>query len=258
MSKLLTALTKDGSRSLIIGLVAAGIIFPLVCISLFLSLTIADSAGQNDTSQMWLLPVAVSLSFLVIMGVGLTAFVFALQRPANWIELDSAFTPLGLTGHPYLISGRQYQGVVSGRQVNVYLQRRPMLSIHLETPLSTKLSIGQANQTGQAIARTFGRQPMAATPGLEELVIYPQDETWATLLVTRPDVQALLRRLVLGESNFPFQQVHLQPGNILLRFYRSKGLFNFQIPPEAVRQWFDDLLALATIAESLPAPQPPK
>jgi hypothetical protein len=257
MSKLLTALTKDYLRSLIIGLVAAAIIIPLGCFCLFIPPTIADSAGPDDTVAIWLLPVSIGLFFLVFMGGGLGAFFFLLRRPANWLKLDAAFTPLGLIGRPYLISSRQYEGVFAGRQVNAKMMRGPLLTIHLETPLRTRLNIGEASRTGKAIARTFGHEPMTTTPGLDEPVVYAEDQAWATTFLERPDTQTLLRRLVLGESNFLIHQVHLQKGTFVLHLYRSKGLFNFTIQPEEARQWLDDLLALATIAESLPAPQPP-
>ena len=36
--------------------------------------------------------------------------------------LDSLFLPLVLTGRQYLVSGRQYEGTVGDRQVNVYIR----------------------------------------------------------------------------------------------------------------------------------------
>jgi hypothetical protein len=253
MSKLLAAWSKDYLRSLIIGLVAAAVVIPLVCLCLFVPLSIANSAGPNDTGALLLVVVSTGLFLLLMIGGSLGGLFLVTRRRAHW--LDNTFTPLGLAGRSYMLTGRQYQGVVAGRQVEVKLMRGPMLSIYLETPLPTRLNIGEASRAGQAIARTFGHEAMAATPGLEELAVYAADEAWASSLLARPDAQALLRRLVLGESNFLIQQVHLQSGSFLLRLYRSKGLFNFTIQPEEARRWLDDLLALATIAESLPAPQ---
>jgi len=58
-----------------------------------------------------------------------------------------------------------------------------------------------------------------------------------------------------GESWVLMQQVYLQPGAFHLRLYRNKNLFKYGIEPEEAQEWLNDLMALACIAEGLPAPQ---
>jgi hypothetical protein len=48
------------------------------------------------------------------------------------------------------------------------------------------------------------------------------------------------------------RQVILEPEAFCLRLYRSRRLFKYEIRSEDVRQWLDDLRALARIAESAP------
>ena len=52
-----------------------------------------------------------------------------------------------------------------------------------------------------------------------------------------------------------FRQVHLQPGMLLLQAVTQRGMFRYDISPEEGRQWLEDVMTLARVAESLPAPQ---
>ena len=49
MAKLVAAWSKDYLRGLIITLVASAIVLPVVCGCMLMSVTLANSAGPNDT-----------------------------------------------------------------------------------------------------------------------------------------------------------------------------------------------------------------
>jgi hypothetical protein len=86
--------------------------------------------------------------------------------------------------------------------------------------------------------------------------VFALDEDWARSLLSDPKAKMLLLRLMqAGESWTLMQQVHLRPGTFLLRLYRNKNLFRYSVAPEEAQDWLDDMLALARIAEALPAPQ---
>jgi hypothetical protein len=94
-------------------------------------------------------------------------------------------------------------------------------------------------------------------PAPDGLLVFPLDEDWMRALLTVPETQDLLRRLVNFEGAYVRRHVLLRPGTLSLQLYGSRRFleFNANVEPAQVQQWFDDLLALASIAESLPAPQ---
>jgi hypothetical protein len=131
-----------------------------------------------------------------------------------------------------------------------------MLELHLSTPLQTRLGVAEVGSTTPALARLFGREPMDLNdPDLSELRVYALDEEWARSLLSEPETRTLFRRLLsAGESWALVQQVVLGPGVFRLRLYHSKRLFKYEITTKEAGRWLDDLLALARIAEGLPAP----
>jgi hypothetical protein len=94
-------------------------------------------------------------------------------------------------------------------------------------------------------------------PVLDDLLVFPLDEDWMRALLAVPEAQDLLRRLVSFDGAFVRRHVLLRPGALTLQLYGSRRLLEFKanVEPDQVRQWFDDLLALASIAESLREPQ---
>ena len=92
-------------------------------------------------------------------------------------------------------------------------------------------------------------------PGLAELTIFPHDEAWTRALLDDTRTVEVLQRLTATDAQFTRQQVVLRPGAFKLALSGNRQFFDFQIAPEQVAGWLDDLLALARIAEVLPAPQ---
>jgi hypothetical protein len=253
MGKFAKIIAKDYLRSLIIALISAAIAIPLICALIFVPLAIASRT--DDTTSALLIMVIPATCFLLIMfGGGIGALFFVLRRRAN--QYDALFTPFGLEGKMYMLSGRRYQGTVGGRQVDVRLYRGPALDIRVDTTAQARLSIANSDAVSLTLARTFGREPLELNdPALNGITVFAQDESWAISLLINPEVKRLLPQLILSESSFLMRQIHLEPGKLRLFLYRSKGLFKFTITPEQAEQWMNGLLSLASMAESLPAPQ---
>jgi len=254
MSKLGAAWFRGYVRSCLITLLSFAIVVPLSCVCIFIPLGVATNSDVDSTTGLLVLVVSASLFFLIVVGGAWGAFAGMLWRRARW--LNAVFGPLGLTGKIYMLTGRQYHGTVEGRQIDAYFYRGPTLDLRVSTSLQTRFTVVQEQDVSRTLARAFNYQPLTLTdPGLQGLSVSVLDEDWARRLFANPEVQAILQRLLAGEGWALFRQMHLQPGTLFLRLYRNRNLFRYEITPAQARQWLDDLLTLARIAESLPAPQ---
>lgn len=255
MSKLFPELIKDQMRGCVVFLLAAVVMFILAaCFCVGLSLLSSTGVDSDVVSAVTIIGL---LCFLVIIAIGLPAGVFLVIRRRS-SGLDKAFSPLGLTGSAYILTGRQYHGTYRERAVDVTYTRGPSLSIYVSTALMTRMNVGERDRAGRAIAGMLNRQPLTLQdPALSGLVVYALDETWTEELMTQPEAAALLKRLVMMETDFVLQQVHLQPEAFYLKLYRMKKFlaFSIDLDPEQVQAWVDDLIALAELAEAQEPPQ---
>jgi hypothetical protein len=250
MSKLLKASALAYGRSFIVALIAPAVVLPLGCVFVFIPLWLVT---EFDLS-IWVLILSASLYVLILNGGVVGTLAWVLHRRKRW--LDAVFTPLGLDGRRYMLTGRQYHGTVDDREVSARFYRGPMLELHLGTPLQTRLGVAEPGSTTRPLARLWGRLPLALDdPGLSGLVVFALDEGWARSLLAEPEARGLIQRLMrAGESWALVRQVVLGPGAFRLRLYQSKRLFGFEITAEEAQRWLADLLALARIAEGLPGP----
>jgi hypothetical protein len=170
--------------------------------------------------------------------------------------LDEAFVPLGLTGHSYMLTGRQYMGTVEGREVEVRFYRGPALEIYVDTPLHTRLGMAERSRTGVALAGILNREPVDIDHlDLEPIAVFALDHPWARSLLDRPRARALVADMITSDTPFLFQQVFLQPGRFCLRLFGSDRIAGVRVAPEEARKWVSDIVALIEIAERLPAPE---
>lgn len=254
MRRLGGALFRDYVRSVIIWLIAVVIVVPLFCVCVCIPLGIATQPDMDSTTSLLVLVIPVSLFFLIVVGGGWGFLVWTIWRRAR--QLDAVFGPLGLTGSMHMFTGRQYHGTVEGRQVEAYVYRGPMVELRVSTSLQTRLNAVEKAAVIRPVAWVFKYEPLALDdPDLQGLSITALDEDWARRLLSDRAARAILQRLAAGGAGALIQQVVLQPGAFSLHMYRSRGLFGYAIAPDQARQWLDDLLVLAHIAESLPAPQ---
>jgi hypothetical protein len=250
VAKFAKVIAKDYVRSIIVTLIAAAIALPLICALVFVPLAIA-SRTNDTTSALLIMVIPATCLLLILFGGGAGMLFFVFHRRAN--RYDALFNPLGLAGRPYMLSGRQYQGIVQGRQVEVRFYRGPALDMRVDTTTQARLSAANSDGVSLSLARTFGREPLALNdPALDGITVFAKDERWALSLLANSEVKALLPQLILGESPFLMQQVHLEPGQLRLFLYRNKGLFKFAITSEQVERWLNGLLSLARIAETHP------
>ena len=237
-------------RSLTIQVIAPLIVIPLAVVLIFVPLCLVT---QLEMSIWWLI-VPAGLFVVILVGGGIATVALVLVRRAR--RLDALFAPLGLTGQTYMISGRQYHGTIQGRQVNVYFYRGPTLNVDISTPLQTRLGVASKAADTMAFARLLNRQPLSlADPALSDMTVFAMDEDWTRSLLANPHMPGRLQRLIHFEGFFTRRNVLLRPGWLRLSLYGNRNLFRWDITPEQVQQWFDNLLAVARIAEGLPAPQ---
>ena len=108
------------------------------------------------------------LALLAAAGIGLAVggWMF-IQRQR---QLDSVFSPLGLTGSALGLTRRQYHGTLHGRRMDVYyapaagdwrLFNPPaQLDIYLATPLKTSLAVVTRDAVIETAARLLQQTPL--------------------------------------------------------------------------------------------------
>ncbi len=250
-NKTLNAIGASYLRGCGLYLLVAAIVIPLGCVCFGVPLYLTGSGNYDDTTTLLILVIPMFGFGLLVVGgsVGFGAWMILGRKR----QLDDAFTPLGLKGSMYLLNGRQYHGAAGGRQVDAYFYRGPTLDLYVTTPLKTRLGIGTKDTVGQAVAGLMNRRPIPLDdPELSRLNVFPLDEAWSRALLADGTARASLLRLTADEGPFELRQVLLQPESLLLRLHHTR---QSNITPENVRQWFNDLLAVARAAESLPPPQ---
>ena len=214
-----------------------------------------------------LLPVSEDIKLPLFLVVFILFFLAAIGGTAFWVfsrnretyrQLDRAFCAVGLTGSRYLISGRQYQGTVRGRKVNVYYYissgrtfRTPDLTIYIEGNFNTRLGIGSKNILTTAGGTLAGQTHLELNePAYDELLIYPLDETWSRNLLVAPQARDAVTRMV-GKDTPGTRGVIFAPQSLKLQIRH----FDLDIvTPDSVREWIDDMLALTEIGEGLLPP----
>jgi hypothetical protein len=238
------------ARSLFLRIAVAAVVVPLACVCLLVPLAVAQSGAFDDTTTLLIMVIPMMGFFLLVSGGSIGFAAWIIRGRAR--KLDDAFAPLGLAGSMYLLNGRQYHGTAGGRQVDAYFYRGPVLDLYLGTPLKTRLGIGTRDTVGNAVAGLVDRRPIALDdPGLQHLSAFPLDEAWARALLADTTAREAILRLTRDEGPYELRQVFFQPESMLLRLYHTDLR---RVTPENVRQWLNDLLALARAAEGLPAP----
>jgi hypothetical protein len=190
------------------------------------------------------------LIFFAMLGGTAAWGIWTIRKRAN--QFDAAFLPLGLSGRGYLTNGRQYHGMVRGRQTDVYFYHGPVLDIFVAAPLRIRVGIGLKSSQSRLAASVIKRTPLeTGDPALAELAIYPSDPQWCAELLEDLRVKSLLPRLMADQGPFELRNLIIQPEAVQLNMHHIQVR---QITPEAVQRWLSDLVELAQIAESLPPP----
>ena len=249
MPKTISIIAQSYLRGCALGFIAPVIVIPLGIVLIFMPIW----AFTHFTLSIWALIIPVALFVFILLAGGFGFLIWALRRRAN--RLDAAFVPLGLEGHRVMISMRNYSGWFRGREAYVHFRRGPTLEIYINTPLQTRMSVDESDRITTSIASWVNRYPLELSdPSLSNLRVFALDEEWTRSLLSDPMALTLLRRLLESDSPFLVRQIELMPGSFVFRQHYSNNWFDIDVKSDQARSWFDDLLALAGIAESLPAP----
>ncbi len=231
------------------------IIISIVIIALsvpciFVPLYIANNTRNNATA-FWIMAIPMSAFVLILLGGSVGIAMFFLMRRAS--QLDEAFKPLGLDAKMYLTNGRQYHGTVQGRRVDIYFYRGPTLEIFVEANVKSRIGIGVKSSVGAAVAGMINKQPLElGDADYAPFNIYANDPQWARDIFSDPSFKQAAVRLATNSSSYGLYNVIIAPGAVQIqRRYISTNA----ITPESVREWINDLIALARIVEAQPAPQ---
>ncbi len=252
MSRFAKAWAGDQARGAIILLISVVIGLPIACAGIAAAVVLGNLLYEMgmDSAMPWILiggSLLCSGALLALMG---GVFAWTLSRRKRW--LDAVFAPLGLKGSSYMLTGQRCQGMLDGRHVDVRFVKGPMLTLYVSTPLATRLAVAEQDAV---IGGFLGQALDTGDPDYASFTVYPRDPRWARALLADPEAKAALLRLMNASQWALIHQVILEQGQWFLRLYRNKSLFQYAIAPEEARQWFDDLLTLVRVGESLPPPQ---
>jgi hypothetical protein len=158
------------------------------------------------------------------------------------------FTSRGLTSHSYLGLGRQYQGLVQGRQVDVHFTpsqrlQPALLNIYVAADLDTRVAIGEQKPL---LDCTDCPRVDVNELDLSHLQVFAEETVWARGLLAEPTNRATLSRLLGSQGEHGFREIYIQPGKIWLRAHPSS-----RVTEDRIGEWFDDLLALAEATEEM-------
>ena len=192
--------------------------------------------------------------FLLILFLMITGVLLWGVRSINRYRrmLDAALTPLGLTGIAFMLNGRQYHGMLNGRQADVYFYRGPSLDIFIASPLNTRLGFGLKGRKNQPpFVGMHQTELVINDPKLAHISIFSLDVGWGRELLEDPLARAAIVRLTSLQPGLEFRNLSFQPEALHFHVHHiNPGT----LTPENLRLWVIDLLDLITIAESLPSP----
>jgi len=247
---------KDTQRGCLTYLLSVGIGLPLACCLLVIPLCLVSelaASASGDGNPLLILLACLGPLFLLMMGGIAGAIYFVIYRRHQ--RLAAVFSPLGLEGRSYALTGHQFHGRMRGRQVDVYISRGPNLLFYVESEAATRLAAVFQDEVVPGLARLFNKQPLTHNgAALQGLTIFSHDQAWGQVFAANEFVQSALPRLLRGEHDFVFRKFHVRPDAAYLNLYRTQKMFAFDLRAEQVSEWLDLLLELAETVERLPAP----
>ena len=161
--------------------------------------------------------------------------------------LDGIFTSRGLAASSYLLTGRQYNGQLNGRRVEIQYSPARTLQNSL---LNMRINLDNDQRAA------FGRsRPLLdcsdcpavehAFPGGSDLQVFCKDETWARQFLSSMGTADLINNLMDDSNGLGLREIYLQPGTIWLRA-RPTG----RVTTTDIEGWLDDLLNLTGVVET--------
>jgi len=248
LSRLIKMVVGDGLRGMVVLLSALLVVCPMSILFILIPLWEDPRNGLGD----WVIIAAGAAWLLLFIGGIITIIAVTNARRKRW--LDGVFTPLGLKGRRYLLNWWEYTGSIHGRRVSARFYKGPTLDICVESSLATRATFSPIDQESRFLADLAGTKPVPIHPDVP-VQVYAHDETWAGQIIQNEAAKtAILHLLTAGESWALYRRIMLQPGAVRLYLYRNKNMFEYNFTADEARVWLDNLIHLAGIAESLPAP----
>jgi hypothetical protein len=179
--------------------------------------------------------------------IGLTVYLVALPIQAAR-ELDPVFVPAGFASRSYMLFGRKYAGTYRERAFDVFYfppQRgKPAsLNVYLDVATGMRMALGQQRPLldCRRCAAVFSNEPELA--GLE---MFAENESRARDLIADLDARLSLKRLLRVPADLGSREVYVQPERVWFRAYPN------QLSGEQIWQWLNDLIVIASTAQSEP------
>lgn len=177
--------------------------------------------------------------------VGLTVYIVSWFLQVGQ-ALDPTLTSLGLTAEGHMGFGRRYHGEINRRQVEITYQppqtiRPALLNITVDADVGTR-----AAMVPQRPLLDCADCPAVDGEGtaLSQFLVVAEDETWMKHLLAEPANAAVLARLLSDQEALGTSELYFQPERVWLRAHPQ------QLTGTQLRQWLDDLLAIAETAET--------
>ena len=225
----------------------------LICLALF-GVVGGQLFGGSDTAVFLFLGGIVCFGAVaVIGGLGLILYL----RARSHRVLNEVFEALGLQGSRYLLSGRKYQGSFGGIQVNVYAYAsgsrynpRPIMELYVESPVGGRMGIGMETALFNVAADLLNKEELEGT-GLDGVVVYADDPSWAHAILDTSGVRNTVRTLMEAVGTYELRMINYLPDAIRLqiRNYTAQG-----VTEDSIRRILEDLLTLAAAVDQAAPP----
>ena len=242
-------------------LIAAIVLILIACCCIITGIVFSENitTGINtmidsDSNIVFILILILSATiFLMVFPVVLIAFV----QWRNTKTMDQIFEPLGLKGEAYILTGRQYHGVVNGRKIDIYILRGPTVEICCQGDIHTHFLALKAGKVHSAVLSNVREEPIRINEaGLEDFIFYGPDEPWLTRLFSdHHAVNSLDHLLSHGVEWAVIRRVEAKAGQASLTIYRSKKLMlTLALTRAEVNDLLMTLSNFVKSIESAPAP----
>jgi hypothetical protein len=181
-----------------------------------------------------------------ILGIGylggLTVYLISGLLRAGQV-LDPVCLPYGLIASNYGLIGRQYDGQIEGRQVQIRYtparQQRALFEVYLDAQTGTRAAMGS-------------HRPLldcrdCARVQHEPLHIYAEAPGWAAQFLSSSTVETTISHLLVDPGSAAAGELYIQPERIWFRAYVPAGDTSALLDA-----WLQDLLSLAGEVERPP------
>ncbi len=218
-------------------LVPVVLLFLVALIAIWVPLPRPFPPALSQTRNLW----AAVMTGILGIGylAGITVYLISGLLRAGQV-LDPVCLPHGLIASSYGLIGRQYDGQIDGRQVQVRYTparlQRALFEVYLAAQTGTRAAMGS-------------HKPLldcrdCARVQYDVLQVYAEDPGWAAQFLTGSDVETTLLHLLVDQGSAAAGELYIQPERIWFRTYLPSGDTSALLD-----SWLQDLLSLAEAFE---------